>query len=470
MPEKPSVWGRVRAWVQDEVPATTLEAYRRAGLSVFELMDRVEVRRQACVADGFDLWTMPPAARAERLCAWNAFVLQTLGNELLDTDYAADPATTGFVPPATAAQALVYYAAVEGWLDRAEQAHANPGYVLDVEVPADLPPWTAERHLPALLRALHAVGEHAAAAVAMLPQTMDDPERQKQLHAIRQTFASARSKARFAQELNGTGLPPDVHARVEWYARQAMERFFHLGQLVADPARAGGADLPAAAAVRRPAKARRSPLARPVDVTPRVPAARPPAKAVDTPVEKAVAAPTVAVRTGPPAAAAVREAKAVEPRDAVASVPPPEGPLLPDFPELDVWCLTDARARRVLKSSRSLAAIRRLWAADPDPARTLALHDEIRAAFDAGDVAYAEDGCGPIGHYHCCPWGPIYAARRSLTLSGRRILKGQRFALDVHVEQKGRRTRFKRQLIVGRLQRADRVNYGDAEPRTPAVS
>ncbi|HST63173.1 MAG TPA: hypothetical protein VLK84_30970 [Longimicrobium sp.] len=469
MAEKPSVWGHVRAWLQDEVPATMLEAYRRAGLSVFELMDRVQVRREACIADGFDAWSMPSALRAERLCAWNAFVLQTLGNALLDTDYAADPATTGFVPPATAEQALVYYAAVEGWLDRAEQAHANPGYVLDVEVPADLPQWTAERHLPALLRALHAVGEHAAAAVAMLPQAMDDPERQKQLHAIRQTFASARSKARHAQELNGPDLARDLHARVEWYARQAMELFFHLGQLVADPTRAGGVDVPAAA-VHRPAKAVRSPLARPVDVTPRVPAAQSSAKAVDPPAEKAVAAPRVAARTGPPAAAAGREAKAVEPRDAVGSAPPPEGPLLPDFPELDVWCLTDARARRVLKSSRSLAAIRRLWAADPDPARTLALHDEIRAAFDGGDVAYAEDGCGSIGHYHCCPWGPIYVARRSLTLSGRRILKGQRFALDVHVEQKGRQTRFKRQLIVGRLQRADRVNYGDAEPRTPAVS
>jgi hypothetical protein len=252
MSEKPSVWSHARAWLQDEVPAATLEAYRRAGLSVFELMDRLEAQREACVADGFDPWTIPPA---ERLCAWNALVLQTLGNALLDTDYAADPATAGWIPPAAAEQALVYYAAVEGWLDRAQQAHANPDYVLDLAVPADLPPWTAERHLQALVRALGSVGGHATAAMARLPQTVPDPGRQKQLHAIRQTFASARSKARSAQESNGPDLARDLHARVEWYARRAMELFFHLGQLIADPTLACRVDVPAAAAVRRSANA-----------------------------------------------------------------------------------------------------------------------------------------------------------------------------------------------------------------------
>src|SRR5687768_11445 len=164
MPPNPTLLGRVYAWLQDEVPATTLEAYRRASLPVFEVMDLAERRRQECATAGLDPWAVPPATRAELLCAWNAYVLQTLSNEFLDADYEASPATVGYVPPVTARQVLAFYEQVEEWLDRARQAHASPDYRLDVEAPAELPGWSAAHpstpgHLAGVLRAMRALAE-----------------------------------------------------------------------------------------------------------------------------------------------------------------------------------------------------------------------------------------------------------------------------------------------------------------------
>ena len=47
------------------------------------------------------LWHSLIAVNSQLLAAWNAFVVQTLGEMLLDADYRADPGTVGFVPPVT---------------------------------------------------------------------------------------------------------------------------------------------------------------------------------------------------------------------------------------------------------------------------------------------------------------------------------------------------------------------------------
>jgi hypothetical protein len=244
MAERPSGWGRMRALWQGQVSAEALEAYRRAGPLVAEVMDRVQARRLACAVDGLDPWSIPPATRAALLCAWNAFVLQTLGSELLDADYAADPASAGFVPPAAADEAMAYFADVEGWLDRANQAEANPDFRLDVPVPADLP-WHPEApspmpHLQGLLGAMETVGARAAAAIALLPETASGgTARQEQLDRIRHLYGEARRKAENALH----AADPSHRGRegAEAHARAAIELFHEVGQLVADPTLTVGA-------------------------------------------------------------------------------------------------------------------------------------------------------------------------------------------------------------------------------------
>lgn len=142
---------------------------------------------------------------------------------------------------------------------------------------------------------------------------------------------------------------------------------------------------------------------------------------------------------------------------------PPAVPATPPGRGFDVWCLTDPDLRLQLGGyHRAVRAIERVWNLDPDPERTLELHAAILKAFDAGSVGYAADGRGRIGHFHRCPWGPVYVARRPLDLGGRRILKGQRFVLDVGAETMERGTRFRRQVVVGRLERAESLSYSGA--------
>ncbi len=377
MAENPSVWGRVFARFQREVPGATLEAYRRASLPVFELMDRAEARREACIADGMDPWTLPPATRAEILCAWNAFVLQTVGNDILDADYAQDPDTAGYVPRVTEAQLMSFFGQVEGWMDRAHQAQANPDYRLDVEVPADLPPWSGVEpsppsHLRGLLKAMDAVSEHAAAAMRFLPETApagpEQAARQTQIHRIRQLYASAQSKARYAAEMHGAEPSPDVRGRVEPYVREAIERFYELGQLIADPALARGG--PSAAPIPRPAE-------RPAN---------------------------------------------------------PDRPLLPSDPGFDKLVLTAPAARDWLRTNgEARVSIDRFWRQDPDPAATLAIHAEIEAALAWGEVAYATNPTTGwrVGPWFRCPWGPVYEAKQQVWLDGVLLRPGEQFVYDV---------------------------------------
>lgn len=390
----PTVWGRMYARLQGEVPATTLEAYRRASLAVFEVMDLVEARRLECAAGGLNPWTVLPATRAAFLCAWNAYVLQTLGNDILDADYDASPATVGYVPPATAQQVLAFYDPVEEWLDRARQAHASPDYRLDVQVPAELPPWTQAgplppTHLRGLLRAMRSVSDHADLAMAFLPEKAPDgPEQQAQLNRIRQLHASAESKARYALDLHGANPTPELHQRLEPYARDAIELFYELGQLVADPWLAASAPPPPAPAVPLP------------------------------------------------------------PRQAVR---------LPGEPGFDTWCLTDPQAAaRLQQDERAQRTLRKLWRQDPDPAQTLAMHAEIRSAFEQGHVTYAANGTARVGYFHCCPWSPIYAATRVVTIGGTTLRPMQRFVFDVGAHDGV----FRRRILIGTFQETGEVKYG----------
>jgi len=246
MAAKPTGWNRFIANLQGEVSAAELEAFRHASGAVHELMEQVEQRRLACRIDGLDPWTVPPATRAAFLCAWNAFVLQTLGDEYLDADYRVEPRTPHFVPPVTAEQVLRFYEPVEGWVNRAWQAQANPDYRLEVDVPAPLPAYLEvdslpPAHLDGLLHAMRAVRDHAGAAMEFLPAT-PPAEREKQLHLnrIRQLYASAQARARYAEDLCGTDPVPEVRERATEHARAAIAQLYLLGQLVSDPELAAG--------------------------------------------------------------------------------------------------------------------------------------------------------------------------------------------------------------------------------------
>jgi hypothetical protein len=401
MTQRPNVWARLLCRLSGEVPADTLEAYRRATLAVLDLLEQTEQQRLLCRAEGHNPWTVPPATQAAMLCAWNAFVLQNLGNEFLDADYRNDPATVGYVPPITADQVLGFYAQVEGWLNRGHQAYSHSDYRLDVEVPADLPPWSdvepcPNAHLHGMLQAMRSVRDHAQTAMQFLDQTPapTDAGQREQANRIRQLHASATAKARYADDLHGSNPSRDVHERVEPYLKEAVEQFYRLGQWIAMPS-----------------------LASP---------------------------PTEAAPAPPPESTALR-------------LP------LPGEPDFDPWCLTDPPTRSKWKADpEAREAIAALWRLDPDPGRTLAILAEIRAAVSRGDVVPATDRYGkPLGHFFCCPWGTVYSVVRSVVLGGQRLGTLQQFVFDVTAEGMNLGNPFRRRILVGDFRPTTRTEYGD---------
>ena len=407
MTATPTLWGRILSRLQGEIPADTLEAYRRASLAIYEQLDHVETHRANCKSEGLNPWTVPPATQAEILCAWNAFVLQTLGNEFLEADYKSDPATIGYVPPITADQALAFYSQVEGWLTRAQQAHVHPGYRLDVAVPAALPAWSEvepcpNAHLRGMLEAMKAVSDHCAAAMLFLDETTPPTEKagQEQLHAIRSVYAAASTKARYAREMHGSRPTPDVHERVEEHVKAAIEQFYLLGQLLAMP--------------------------RLADVAP--------------PRE-----------TSAPIAAPTEKRKMT----------------LPGQPGFNMWRLTDPDSLERWKSDpQARLAIKTMWELDSDPARTLAIQAEIEDAFERGDIAYAVSRDGKrLGHFFCCPWAPVYIVKRPLRLGGQSLQTMQQFVFDVTAEGVNLGESFTRHIKVGAFTSTSRVEYGD--PNAP---
>jgi hypothetical protein len=250
MTETPSVWTRLVSMLHGEISTNTLEAYRRASLAVFDLLEQAEQERLTAAADGLNPWTMPPAKQAELACSWNAFVLQTLGNAFLDADYRDNPATKGFVPPITADQVLMFYTPVEGWITRAQSAHANPNYKLDVAVPSAIPEWSEvepcpNSHLHGMLDAMRAIRDHAQAAMNLIENAEGlSKEQEEQRGKIREMFAAASSKARYADEMHRQNPSREVHETIEGYLKTAIEQFYLFGQYVAMPQAAKATVIP----------------------------------------------------------------------------------------------------------------------------------------------------------------------------------------------------------------------------------
>jgi hypothetical protein len=229
---------KMRATLGGERDAALLEALRSAGRVAYDELMAAEKARDA----GWSPWTVSASVGSQNLAAWNAFVLQTLGETFLDADYSADPGTVGFVPPVTHEQTSRWFAAVEGWVSRACQARVNPDYDISQELalPASLPPWAEvepcpPEHLTALLAAIPPVREHVDVALFALEKAGIPEDRRKQVNRLRQLAAEAAAATDYAVGLRTQRHHPTLHELIENNLKRALELWFHAGQLAAMP-------------------------------------------------------------------------------------------------------------------------------------------------------------------------------------------------------------------------------------------
>ncbi|MEV4096542.1 hypothetical protein [Streptosporangium saharense] len=325
MPDKPGLFTRVIAGFKGEVPATTLEAMQKAGIGVYQVLDEAEVLRRSMAVEGIDPWSAPEAVSAQQLYAWNAFVLQTLGDKMIEADYRADTRTVGYLPQVTAEQVWAFFGQVEGWLSLARQAAANPGFrIADPRaLPADLPGWIEVRpcpsaHLEAMIAASAAIREHAELALGLLEQAGVPQARLADRDRLRQIAAQAATAADYAVNMYSPGVDARLHELIEERLRGVLETYHHLGQLVAMPT-----------LLRTYGTADRQPTPRQRRKLPR-----------------------------------------------------------PGQPGFDPWCLTDRKTlSRWTNDPRARESISELWRHDPNPAQTLRFQEDINEGIERGDVS-----------------------------------------------------------------------------------
>ncbi len=390
-PFHPGVMTRMRAAWRGERSAVALEAMRRAGKPAYEELLRAERLRAEVTTQGGSLWDCPPAVCSQLLAGWNAFVLQTLSEAFLDTDYTAAPGTVGYVPPMTFEQVWEWLSGVEGWLSRAEQGRRNPDYDVSEELalPAALPDWVdpcPREHLSALVTALPAIRGNAELALYNLQRNPVPPGEQRSLNRLAQLAGEAASAADYALALRANTEDPRLNELIEANLKRGVEAWFDVGQLAAMPALLKGYQVPVGG---------------------------------------------------------VR----------------PDPATMPGGARFDPWCLTDPRTREMWRRDRDArAAIKALWAADPNPAATIALHAEIEAAVDRGDLIRIRTGDGGYCYYRC-PWVSLYEVRRPVRLAGRSLKVLRQFTLDVCADGLAEGKPFTRELVFGPFEHTNEVDY-----------
>ncbi|WP_157429856.1 hypothetical protein [Actinomadura oligospora] len=399
---KPTLMVRMAAKLKGEVRSDTLESFRRAGGVAYAEMQKAETLRQRLAEEGANLWHVEPGVSSQLLCSWNAFVLQSIGENLLDADYSADPRTVGYVPPVTHTQVTDCFGQVESWSSRARQAAGNPALDVSatVALPADLPEWAEAApcplpHLRGMLAAARAVRSHAEVALGVFEASVQDAEKHaRDLQRLRQLAAEGSTASDYAEGLLEADPDPGLHEAIEERLQRALEAFYHLGQLTAMPsliARYDTGEVPVTTATKKLAT--------------------------------------------------------------------------PDSSAFDPWCLTSPLERtKWRKDPRAHQSIKELWEFDTAPAATLRIQDEIDAAKDTGAIDYAKTGSGStLGSYFCCPWGAIYVVRRAVTINGRRLRQGQQFTYEVDADDVPKGGAFIRRLIVGSFAPTNDVEYCDPD-------
>jgi hypothetical protein len=214
----------LRSSLHGEVSIADLEARRRAGQAAYGLVD------EADSVHGDDR-----SAQLFRLCAWNAFALQSIVDNLIEADATFDPGTAGYVPRST----LLYVGAcldeVPNWIMQARVVQNDPTARSAGGLPARLPAWrhdepTRPSELHGLRSAYEVLQARTEGRVLALP-----PEQTRASVELRRVCSEMKSAAEYAEAIGTRHVGAVDRGEARWRFVDALQHAFLLGQLLALP-------------------------------------------------------------------------------------------------------------------------------------------------------------------------------------------------------------------------------------------
>lgn len=217
------------------LPLPALEAHRSTGPHIRGEFGEAERLRQDLLGARTDPREFPPDVAGRLLAIWNAYVLQTVAEHLLD---AVRYRTFGAVRAEVASRILEFFGPADRWLYQARRAGADPSYRLadNVDLPAEPPSWPDVKYRSFPLSAamaeaaqqIHTTGDTILEGLArsLVPHG-DDLLR---LQELLDDAAGAVEYAQGPEDALGFPVSPAVHLR------HALRALFLFGQAAAMPA------------------------------------------------------------------------------------------------------------------------------------------------------------------------------------------------------------------------------------------
>jgi len=216
----------LRSTLRGELSIAGLEARRRAGGIAYSLIDEAD-----------ELDSTDRGAQLFRLCAWNAYALQTIADTLIECDARDDPPTAGYVPRSTLLYSTACVEPVPAWVRRARIVQGDPHARLGVGLPAHLPPWrhdepTTHGELHGLRTAYETLQARVESSVQGLPAGEESKIRARAGRMLGQMS----SCLEYVDAIMRPDLGPVDRGEARDRLLEALGGAFELGQLVAFPA------------------------------------------------------------------------------------------------------------------------------------------------------------------------------------------------------------------------------------------
>ena len=224
----------VRA-LNGQLSLLTLEAQRSAGRHFRRELDEAERLRHDLLDARTDPRHFPPSVAGRLLSVWNAYVLQTVGEQLLDT---VRYRTFGTVRAGAASRILEFLGPADRWMHQAHRAAADPSYRVEenVDLPAEPPVWPDQRHRPYPLSAAMVTAAqeiHATAGSILAGLARSSVPRAEDLLRLQEILDDAAGAIEDAMgPENELGFPVSTAIHL----RYALRTLFLFGQAAAMPA------------------------------------------------------------------------------------------------------------------------------------------------------------------------------------------------------------------------------------------